>query len=138
MIKREDCKERVLYRIHSRNLEFGVFDAQDGGFIGLREKFGETYIFKEFHYDNGAPFGTVRPEEALPETLPAEILLAASRPGSVCGGCDQFVDFDEKLPPKERWFHLVESSCKEVRPHSRGNPDFGKWLLVMEDKYRSK
>jgi predicted RNase H-like HicB family nuclease len=60
-----ECKHGYLYRISSRNLAFGVFDSTKQGFVGIREKFGHRYLFTEFHYDTGAPFGTVRPKELL-------------------------------------------------------------------------
>lgn len=59
-----ECKKRHVYRIHSRNLKFGVYDG-DGGFIGIREKFGSRYSFTEYHRDTGAPHGTVHPQEDL-------------------------------------------------------------------------
>ena len=62
-IKLEDCKEGYVYRILSRNLAFGVF--QKDGFIGIREKFKSRYLFKEYHWDTGAPYGTVKPKEEI-------------------------------------------------------------------------
>lgn len=53
-----------LYRIRSRNLSYGVYDG-NGGFIGIREKFGALYLFTEYDYDQGAPYGTVRVVEDL-------------------------------------------------------------------------
>lgn len=53
-----------LYRIKSRNLPYGVFDGKSG-FIGIREKFLELYLFTEYDYDDGPPFGTVRVLEDL-------------------------------------------------------------------------
>ena len=60
----EQCQKGGLYRIRSRNLSFGVFDG-NGGFVGIREKFGSEYLFTEYHWDTGAPFGTVKPVELL-------------------------------------------------------------------------
>jgi hypothetical protein len=31
------------------------------GCMGKREKFGDWFLFTEFHWDTGAPFGTLRP-----------------------------------------------------------------------------
>lgn len=47
-----------LYRIRSRNLPYGVYDGL-GGFIGIRQKFGTTFLFAEYDWDDGPPFGTV-------------------------------------------------------------------------------
>lgn len=60
-----DCKHRYLYRLKSRNLLFGVFNESTNGFVGIREKFGDRYLFQEYHWDTGPPFGTVHPVEEL-------------------------------------------------------------------------
>ena len=65
MIPLKDCKQGFLYKINSRNLAFGVFNEKVDGFVGIRTKFGVRYLFIEFHYETGAPFGTVRPEKEL-------------------------------------------------------------------------
>lgn len=57
----EECLHGHTYAIRSRNLTFGVFDASVEGFVGVRTKFGSRYLFTEYHYDTGAPFGTARP-----------------------------------------------------------------------------
>jgi len=59
-----DCIRGHLYRIHSRNLKLGVFDGKTG-FIGIRLKFGSEYLFTEYHWDQGPPYGTVQPKEDL-------------------------------------------------------------------------
>ena len=64
-IPMDQCKEGYLYRIDSRNLTFGIFREESKGFVGIREKFGSEYLFTEFHFDTGTPFGTVNPEEEL-------------------------------------------------------------------------
>ena len=71
----EQCEHRGIYRIDSRNLSIGVFDAKKNGFIGIREKWGERYLFTEWHWDTGEPFGTVKPQEKI-GVLPDEIELA--------------------------------------------------------------
>ncbi|MBI1803336.1 MAG: hypothetical protein HY033_04815 [Ignavibacteriae bacterium] len=68
-----DCKHGWLYKIRSRNLTAGVFREDRKGFVGIREKFGCEYLFTEFHWDTGAPFGTVKPNRRL-EQCPLENL----------------------------------------------------------------
>lgn len=51
-------KDGQVYRIRSRNLVIGVWRAATQGFIGIREKFGSVYLFEEYHWETGAPFGT--------------------------------------------------------------------------------
>lgn len=64
-IKLEDCKHGGLYKIHARNFSLGVFDEKQQGFVGIREKFGDEYLFVEYHWDTGAPYGTVKPNEFI-------------------------------------------------------------------------
>jgi hypothetical protein len=56
--KIEDCIKGRVYKIRCRNLSYGVWNGRDG-FIGIRLKFHDRYLFTEYHYDTGAPFGTV-------------------------------------------------------------------------------
>ncbi len=60
-----ECQHGHLYKILSRNLKIGIFNQTDKGFIGIREKFGSLYLFTEYHWDTGVPFGTVKPQEDL-------------------------------------------------------------------------
>ena len=59
------CKHGHLYRLHSRNLRHGVYNAETKGFNGLRRKFDNLFLFEEYHWDTGAPYGTVKPLEDL-------------------------------------------------------------------------
>lgn len=60
-----ECQDGGLYRIFSRNLRFGVFVQEQQGFIGIRCKFDSYYLFTEYHWETGAPFGTVNPKQFL-------------------------------------------------------------------------
>src|SRR3990172_1309038 len=80
MIPLTGCKARTVYELHSRNLRYGVFDGETG-FIGIRIKFDSRFLFKEYHYDTGPPYGTVH---VLPEvtTILQDIdLVEGYRPG---------------------------------------------------------
>lgn len=65
----ENCKHGYLYKIHSRNLSYGVcskYEKGITGFLGIRTKFGDKFLFEEFHYDNGPDeAGTVKPLKCL-------------------------------------------------------------------------
>lgn len=71
-----ECEEGYLYRIDCRNLSLGVFNSK-AGFIGIRDKWGSKFLFTEYHWDTGPPFGTVCPKEKL-EKLPDDIELTES------------------------------------------------------------
>ena len=151
MIPLGNCKNRVLYRIKSRNLSFGVFREETGGFIGMREKLGQVYAFEEYHWDNGPPYGTVTPLEELPEVLPNRILLTLDL-GSICSGCLNSCEYAkfpgggrEKVYPdghrmmiQGEWKHLEPTECSEVRPRNVGNRAIEEWLSTMEKKYRAR
>ena len=61
----KDCVQGGLYKIDSRNLDIGIFNKESEEFIGIRTKFGDRYLFTEYHWDTGAPYGTVKPVELL-------------------------------------------------------------------------
>jgi hypothetical protein len=74
----ENCKDRTAYYIHARNAKVGIFNSYDKGFIISRHKFKENFLFTEFHFDTGAPYGTVKPLRELgpvPEMTDAETLV---------------------------------------------------------------
>ncbi len=74
-IKLPDCEHGAVYKIHSRNLSYGVFNKDANGFIGIRSKFGSRYLFTEYHWDTGEPFGTVKPISKICEA-PAGIIIS--------------------------------------------------------------
>lgn len=100
-----NCVVGHLYRLRSRNLVIGVYDGR--GFIGIREKFGHKFLFMEYHWDQGAPYGTVHPIEdvgVLPEGIPVRVDL-----GCACKVTNKPVEYrtdlgyfyigtDEKIP----------------------------------------
>ena len=64
-LKLHECEHRGIYLIRSRNLRIGAYREATKGFIGIRCKFGELYLFEEYHWDNGPPFGTVLPTRKI-------------------------------------------------------------------------
>ena len=68
--------DRRIYRIRSRNLVIGAWDAKSLGFIGLREKFGTEYLFTEYERDlAGPPHGTARAMDDLGVDVPQDVLM---------------------------------------------------------------
>jgi hypothetical protein len=51
-----------LYKVDARNFTYAVYDG-DGGFIGIRQKFGDAYLFTELDYEIDEKYGTVTIEE---------------------------------------------------------------------------
>lgn len=60
-LKMEDLKQGYLYRVVCRNADFGIWDSEQKGFVIRRIKFGDIFLFTEYHWDTGAPFGTAKP-----------------------------------------------------------------------------
>lgn len=67
-IPMENLKPFYLYRIRARNAMYGIWLSQEQGFMIRRSKFGNYYTFIEYHWDTGAPFGTVCPIKELEPT----------------------------------------------------------------------
>lgn len=147
MIIKDECENRVLYRLNSRNLTIGVFNKLTGGFIGLRRKFSSIFAFEEYHWDNGPPYGTVKPYERL-EKLPDEIVLNINL-GTSCSNCNKVCDYIlfPDGPRKKRysdgveseirgeWKHTEPSDCNNVYATNIVNKPLEKWLAEMELKY---
>lgn len=74
MIPLSNCKRGTVYLVLSRNLEVGVFDG-DTGFIGIRTKLGSDFLFTEYHWDTGDPYGTVKPLQEI-GNAPEDIVLS--------------------------------------------------------------
>lgn len=125
--------EGQVYRIYSRNLVIGVWVPHsevgfDNGFIGIREKFGDEYLFTEYHHDTGGHYGTVGAAEPIlvdgaPLMVPDGIPLR-ERFGSVCTVHRLPVEFRENVrepatrPDGSRvgrgdWFHVGEEQPME-------------------------
>jgi hypothetical protein len=102
-----ECKRGHVYRIHSRNLSFGVFvPEKEDGFIGIRVKGGSPYLFTELHADTGGSFGTVYPEEDLGPLEDERILLTEHLP-TTCEYCGERTESypvdDESMPNGVRY-----------------------------------
>lgn len=127
MIPLDQCQKGSLYRIDSRNLAFGVFDGVDG-FIGIREKFGSRYLFSEYHYDTGAPYGTVKPLELL-EICPLSDIRETI--GTFDGVTKRPVKFDTPIKDggKGWYFEDTGEASESINPYSRENKDLFQYLM---------
>lgn len=61
----EECKDGWVYYIHARNAKVGIYDKNEKGFTISRHKFSDNYLFVEYHWDTGEPYGTVKPIKEL-------------------------------------------------------------------------
>jgi hypothetical protein len=106
-IKIDDCKNGYLYSLHSRNLTYGVYNEENKGFIGIREKFEQEYLFTEYHWDTGPPYGTVKPIKELekfngPIFESKKVILSGDpKPGDSCVVCSSDLEEAGKVVWRE-------------------------------------
>jgi len=60
-IKIKECQDGYTYFINARNSHVGIYKSSDKSFTISRFKFGHNYLFDEYHWDTGSPYGTVKP-----------------------------------------------------------------------------
>ena len=97
-----ELEDRRVYLLGSRNLRYGVWDAEKGVFYGIREKFGSRYVDYEVLW--GDQTGTARAREAtdyvVPDEIPLKDLLYL-----VCQGCEkrveQIYEYDPDFKPNK-------------------------------------
>lgn len=116
MIPLKECQHGYTYRIVSRNLSIGVFNKENSGFVGIREKFGDRYLFTEYHRDTGAPYGTVAPQEEI-EKCPVDDIR--ERFETICIECGGLVDFVKKNKDGTGdWGHTGDpGKCEKILQH---------------------
>lgn len=141
MIPMTECVKGHLYAIRSRNLSFGVYDG-DEGFVGIREKFGDLFLFTEFHYDQGPPFGTVTPIVDMGECPIKDLRESWSGGCSVHGRPTVYDKTKPKLNPYASdgrmypgtWCHSDDGSemPKGDSPTSKHNAELFDWLTKVE------
>jgi hypothetical protein len=132
----DQCKDRFLYQINSRNLSYGVYNEENKGFVGIRNKFGEDYLFTEYHYNNGMPHGTVFPKKELtkiPDDLSIKVQL-----GTIDEKSKRPVQFDYFKTISEGgkgWFYTdTGESDKNIRPLAIENDKLFEYLKTFMER----
>lgn len=102
----EQCVKGRVYRLHCRNLSYGVYDGL-GGFIGIRYKLGSRFLDTELHWDTDQHFGTVSSMEDMGINVPAEIEVRMSFP-AIDRATGRLVRFDrlnhcDEGPKRSGW-----------------------------------
>jgi len=128
------CKDRYLYQINSRNLSYGIYNEKTKGFIGIRNKFRQDYLFTEYHYDNGPPFGTVFPKKELGK-IPDNLELKETL-NTIDHKSKRPVDFDKPISEGGRgWFYKdTGESDKNIRPIAVNNDKLFEYLKGIENE----
>ena len=127
-----ECKKGYLYRLRSRNLVSGVYDGKEG-FIGIREKFRHTYLFTEYHWEQGAPYGTAIPTEELCK-VPEDIIIRERDPDTVDSHTKRKVEFDTPVADggKGWFFSDTGESSSEIHPTSYENKPLYDWIEIQD------
>lgn len=129
----DECVDRDIYEIRARNFTIGVFSAESKGFIGIREKLGDRYLFTEYHYDYSSTTGTALPLRMIGTVQDERIRLWERYPGSMCVFCGEQVEYRKELKsgydrsiggfPTWPWVHVdakAERGCGRPDPITRG------------------
>jgi hypothetical protein len=127
MIKQKNLVPRGVYRVHSRNLVVAVWNGSSG-FIGIRHKFDDSFLFTEYHYDDGPPYGTLKPIELI-TILPEGIEIVESTP-TKCTACQKEVVWEKD----KGWSHSREASpmCDKGSPASSTYKPLFDFLAPLE------
>lgn len=129
-IPMDQCVERRMYKLRSRNLVFGVYDGV-GGFVGIRQKFDHSYLFTEYHYDNGAPYGTVVGVIDTELSVPDHIQLSTTL-GTVDAQTNRPMEFDRPVESGGRGWYFTDTDedadPKNTRPQAVPNTDLFNFL----------
>ena len=80
-IKLENLIVGAVYIVEARNFSLALWDGE--AFHGIRNKFGQNFVDKEFHWDSDPRYGTAKPIECLMDEKEAEdrIKMLAGHPG---------------------------------------------------------
>jgi hypothetical protein len=111
----------MAYRVVARNFFAAVWSERARGFIGIREKFGDEYLFVEYPYADGAPYGTTHAFEALGQ-VPDGVELECYGPRDDRGYLTNNQPLFDWLQPlrlaeDERWRQENERKSAEAAAH---------------------
>lgn len=127
MIPLRDCKHGFLYKLESRNLDFGVFNSVNSGFIGIRYKLGDKFLFTENHWEIGPPFGTAKPIEEL-QQVPKDLLLV-----EIIGSKDNKTGREITYCSVKRGWYNVDTGeiCDDADPMAVTNKQLFDYLVKV-------
>lgn len=122
-------ENRRLYRIRSRNLNYGIYDSENSRFIGIREKINSRFIDSAYIPEDG----TITVIEAL-DTLPEEISLKYAI-GNTDITTGRYIDLNKD----GKWFFLDNNEqCDSIKPRLIEDEPIFKWLDKFEQKENVK
>lgn len=110
-----------VYKIRSRNLRVGVWNGKDG-FIGIRSKFGDRYLFTEYHYDASETYGTVCDAKDTGIDIPENVSVRTTL-GSIDSITKRPVAFDTPVGDGGKGWYFIDTGepSEEIRSVSVNN-----------------
>ena len=116
-------EHRRLYKIRSRNLNYGIYDSENSRFIGIREKINSRFIDSAYIPDDG----TITVINAL-DVLPEEISLKYAL-GNTDAANGRYI----ALNKDGKWFFLDNNEqCDNIEPVLIEDEPIFKWLDKFE------
>ena len=100
----DQCEHGWLYHIRARNFRLGIYNKAEREFVGIRTKFGNRYLFGEYHWDTGPPLGTVKPIVKLVKS-PFETVSERGGDGDAGETIFDWLDARAVEYPREMWPH---------------------------------
>lgn len=130
----KECVKGRVYRLRCRNLRVGVFDGNDG-FIGIRMKFGDRFLFTEYHWEQGAPYGTVAGAVDMGIDVPDDIPITEGL-GTIDQNSNRPVERDAEAtnphyPDRKGWWRYLDTdevAGPDVRAMGVSNADLFAFL----------
>jgi len=133
LIPMEQCIRGRIYRVHCRNLAVAVYDGE-GGFIGIRTKFGSRYLFTEFHWDKDPHLGTVKGMEDLGIDVPENIPVLDD-----LGTVDKKTQRPVAFHPDRKWFFTdTDQNDPSIEAYRKSNTALFKLLDTIEKEQDEK
>ena len=68
-LRMSELKDGFSYLIFARNAHVGIWIKERKSFLISRFKFEMNYLFEEYHWDTGEPFGTVKPQREIEQAM---------------------------------------------------------------------
>lgn len=134
-----DCVEGRVYKLRCRNLSYGVWSSNNGGFIGIREKFGSRFLDTEYHWDVSEYHGTVAEAIDTGIDVPEGIDILARYPYSLDSNTGRKVKFDKPVSEGGKGWYYVDTgeADQNIRPHGVANQKLFDFLESLNDYPRS-
>lgn len=134
----DNLVHRNVYSVVSRNLVCGVWDETCGGFIGIREKFGDAYLFTEYEYSVSETFGTARAVKDLGLKIDEDVPLVSTVRVFDNSNGRAVIFVNSNLAEEKGWRYVDDSTPVEDLSYimSEANVELFNILKPLDDSLR--